>query len=66
VNASPTYLFTCVADEAGPPTVLFDEIDTVFGPKAKESNEDVRGFLNAGHRKGAVFGRCVYLGNGNR
>jgi hypothetical protein len=46
--------------------VLFDEIDTVFGPKAKDSNEDVRGFLNAGHRKGAVFGRAVYLGNGKR
>ena len=66
VNASPAYLFTCVADEAGLPTVLFDEIDTVFGPKAKESNEDVRGFLNAGHRKGSVFGRCIYLGNGKR
>jgi hypothetical protein len=66
VNASPAYLFTCVGDEAGLPTILFDEIDTVFGAKAKESNEDVRSFLNAGHRKGAVFGRAVYLGNGNR
>ena len=66
VNASPSYLFTCVASEDGLPTVLFDEIDTVFGPKAKDSNEDVRGFLNAGHRKGAVFGRAVYLGNGKR
>jgi hypothetical protein len=59
-------LFTCVASEDGLPTVLFEEIDTVFGPKAKDSNEDVRGFLNAGHRKGAVFGRAVYLGNGKR
>jgi hypothetical protein len=66
VNASPSYLFTSVAGENGPPTILFDEIDTVFGPKAKDNNEDVRGFLNAGHRKGAVFGRCVYLGNGKR
>jgi Protein of unknown function (DUF3631) len=66
VNASPSYLFTSVASEDGLPTVLFDEIDTVFGPKAKDSNEDVRGFLNAGHRRGAVFGRAVYLGNGKR
>jgi hypothetical protein len=40
---------------------LFDEIDTVFGPKAKE-NEEVRGLLNAGHRRGAVAGRCVVHG----
>jgi hypothetical protein len=40
---------------------LYDEIDTVFGPKAKE-NEDIRGLLNAGHRRGAVAGRCVVRG----
>ena len=44
-----------------PPTLLFDEIDTVFGPKAKD-NEEIRGLLNAGHRKGAVAGRCVVRG----
>ena len=31
VNVSPAYLFRKVADEAGAPTLLFDEIDTVFG-----------------------------------
>jgi Protein of unknown function (DUF3631) len=61
VNASPAYLFRKVSDEAGPPTILYDEIDTVFGPKAKD-NEDVRGMLNAGHRRGAVAGRCVTKG----
>ena len=61
VNATPAYLFRKVADPAGPPTLLYDEIDTVFGPKAKD-NEDVRGMLNAGHRKGAVAGRCVTRG----
>jgi len=61
VNVSPAYLFRKVADEAGRPTILFDEIDTVFGPKAKE-NEEIRGLLNAGHRKGAVAGRCVVVG----
>jgi hypothetical protein len=61
VNTTPAYLFRKVSDEAGPPTILYDEIDTVFGPKAKD-NEDIRGMLNAGHRKGATAGRCVIRG----
>lgn len=61
VNATPAYLFRKVADEAGPPTLLYDEIDTVFGPKAKD-NEDIRGMLNAGYRRGATAGRCVIKG----
>ncbi|RBM05649.1 DUF3631 domain-containing protein [Streptomyces sp. PT12] len=58
VNASPAALFRAVADQAGRPVVLFDEIDTVFGPKAKD-NEDLRGLLNAGHRRSGVSYRCV-------
>lgn len=61
VNTSPAYLFRKVSDPAGRPTILYDEIDTVFGPKAKD-NEDIRGMLNAGHRKGATAGRCVVRG----
>lgn len=61
VNASPAYLFRKVSDPDGAPTILFDEIDTIFGPKAKD-NEDIRGMLNAGHRKGAIAGRCVVRG----
>jgi hypothetical protein len=61
VNVTPAYLFRKVADEEGRPTILYDEIDTVFGPKAKE-NEEIRGLLNAGHRVGAVAGRCVVKG----
>jgi hypothetical protein len=60
VNVSPAYLFRKVGCEEGA-TILFDEIDTVFGPKAKE-NEELRGLLNAGHRRGAVAGRCVVKG----
>ena len=62
VNATPAYLFRKVADPDGAPTLLYDEIDTVFGPRAKD-NEDVRGMLYAGHRKGAVAGRCFKKGN---
>ena len=42
VNTTPAYLFRKVSDEAGLPVLLYDEIDTAFGPKAKD-NEDVRG-----------------------
>jgi hypothetical protein len=62
VNVSPAYLFRKVSDENGAPTILFDEIDTIFGPRAK-GDEDIRGLLNAGHRKGAMAGRCVVRGN---
>jgi Protein of unknown function (DUF3631) len=61
VNVTVSYLFRKVGAGEGRPTILFDEIDTVFGPRAKE-NEEIRGLLNAGHRKGAVAGRCVTRG----
>lgn len=62
INVTPAYLFRKVSgDDAGPATILFDEIDTVFGPRAKD-NEDLRGLLNAGHRRGATAGRCAYRG----
>ncbi|WP_454778667.1 DUF3631 domain-containing protein [Georgenia muralis] len=61
VNTTPAYLFRKVSDPDGCPTILYDEIDTVFGPKAKD-NEDVRGMLNAGHRRGAMAGRAVMKG----
>jgi Protein of unknown function (DUF3631) len=61
VNTTPAYLFRKVSDPDGPPTILYDEIDTLFGPKAKD-NEEVRGMLNAGHRRGATAGRCVVKG----
>jgi hypothetical protein len=61
VNATPAYLFRRVSDPDGLPTILFDEIDTLFAARAKE-NEEVRGILNAGHRRGAMAGRCVVRG----
>ncbi|UQD71543.1 DUF3631 domain-containing protein [Bradyrhizobium japonicum] len=60
-NVSPAYLYRKCGSEEGPPTILFDEIDAIFGPKARE-HEDVRSFLNSGHRRGATFGRCVVYG----
>ena len=61
VNATPAYVFRkCGADD-GPPTILYDEIDSVFGAKAKE-HEELRALLNSGHRRGATAGRCVVRG----
>lgn len=54
----PAALFRAVSGAEGRPTILFDEIDTVFGPKAGD-NEELRGFLNAGHRRGQLTYRCV-------
>src|SRR5919204_4287035 len=34
INVTPPYLFRKIGSEDGAPTLLFDEIDTVFGPKA--------------------------------
>lgn len=44
--------------DARRPTVLFDEIDTVFVGRGTD-NEDLRGALNGGHRRGATIPRCV-------
>jgi hypothetical protein len=63
MNATSPYLFRrCGNQDDGTPTILFDEVDALFGPKAKE-NEDIRAFINSGHRRGAKFGRCVVRGN---
>lgn len=56
-NISPAAMFRII--EQGPITLLIDEVDTVFSPKANGSAEDLRGLLNAGYRRGATVGRCV-------
>lgn len=61
VNATSAYLFRKVSDPDGLPVILYDEIDTIFGPRANE-HEEVRGLINAGHRRGATAGRCVVRG----
>ena len=60
VNVSVAYLFRKVGDENGRPTILYDEVDTVFTKSGE--NEDIRGLLNAGHRQHSVVGRCVVYG----
>ncbi|UZF57086.1 DUF3631 domain-containing protein [Gordonia polyisoprenivorans] len=58
VNATEAALFRSI-DDTDPPTLIFDEADTIFGSRLKaEQNEGVRGLLNAGFRKGQAAVRC--------
>ncbi|MGW1341789.1 DUF3631 domain-containing protein [Kribbella sp. NPDC002412] len=51
-NASPSAVYRSIGmAPSDPPTLLIDEADTIFGPKAGD-NEDLRGLLNAGHQRG--------------
>jgi hypothetical protein len=52
VNASTAAVYRSIGATEGPPTLLIDEADTIFGPKAGDGNEDLRGLLNAGHQRG--------------
>jgi len=44
---------------ADTPTLLLDEIDTIFSPQQADRHEGVRACINAGHRRGATVPRCV-------
>ncbi|MFC3815615.1 DUF3631 domain-containing protein [Lysobacter sp. GCM10012299] len=61
-SVTAAYLFRSIANEDGPPTLLYDEVDAVFGPKAGE-HEDLRALLNSGHRRYAKVGRCEVRGS---
>ena len=45
------------------PTLLVDEYDAMFGPKAGDKYEDVRAILNAGYRRGNPITRGQATGN---
>ncbi|WP_337819436.1 DUF3631 domain-containing protein [Pseudonocardia sp. Ae707_Ps2] len=48
VNATAAAVYRSITQD--PPTMLVDEADTIFGPKA-DNHEDLRGLLNAGHQR---------------
>lgn len=41
------------------PTLLLDEVDTIFNPRSADKHEGLRALLNAGNRRGARVPRCV-------
>jgi hypothetical protein len=57
LSASVAAIFRVI--EAESPTLLFDEVDAIFGSKRSDGAEDLRALLNAGHRKGAQVPRVV-------
>ncbi len=63
LNMSAAALIRKLGDKTeNRPTLLVDEIDTIFGPKAAE-HEDIRGVINAGHRRSGTSSRCVTKGS---
>ncbi|WP_274916558.1 DUF3631 domain-containing protein [Streptomyces sp. WZ-12] len=58
VNSSANALFRMVEADQGRPTILFDEVDTIFGPAAGD-NEPLRAFINSGYRRSGKMHRCV-------
>jgi hypothetical protein len=58
VNVSAAALFRKVA-EPGVTTVLLDEADTYLGVRVAKEHEDIRGLVNAGHRRGAKAMRAA-------
>lgn len=61
-GASEAALFRAIEERC--PTLLFDEVDAIFGPKATSNHEDLRALLNSGWRPGMPVLRCV--GEGSR
>jgi uncharacterized protein DUF3631 len=58
LNASPAAIFRTIQRQR--PTLLLDEVDTVFTRKGKDDEHaDLRGLLNSGYRAGATIPRCV-------
>ncbi len=41
------------------PTLLLDEVDTIYSTKGGDANEGLRALLNAGYERGLVVSRCV-------
>jgi hypothetical protein len=61
ISISPAALVRRVAE--GGVTILYDEIDGLFGTAAREeANVDVRSVLNGGYRRGSKVYRCVTIG----
>jgi Protein of unknown function (DUF3631) len=59
VNATVAFVFRSL-NKNPPPTLLFDEADTIFGSKGvADKNEELRGLLNAGFQRDLPFGRVV-------
>ena len=57
ISATTAAIFRLLDDQ--PYTLLFDEVDAIFNPRAGGNSEDLRALLNAGYKRGATIARCV-------
>jgi Protein of unknown function (DUF3631) len=58
-NCTTAYIYRSLGGDR-PPTLLFDEVDAIFGSKkVAENNEDLRALINAGVERDAPVGRTV-------
>ncbi|MER5865907.1 DUF3631 domain-containing protein [Kitasatospora sp. NPDC002040] len=65
-DISPSALFRSISsDAAGRPTILWDEVDAIFGPKAA-GNEELRGLINSGYRRTGGVIRSVREGDNHK
>jgi hypothetical protein len=60
VNVSTAALYRLVSDKQ--PTLLLDEADTYLGNHIAKQHEELRGLINAGHRRGATVYRGEVAG----
>ncbi|MDG3014147.1 DUF3631 domain-containing protein [Speluncibacter jeojiensis] len=58
-SASPAAIIRTIAGATEPPTILFDEIDTIFGAKASSQSQELAAVINAGYKSGATVPKCV-------
>ena len=61
VNVSVSALYRSIGEP--PPTILWDEVDTVFTRERDGEREYLRGVLNGGYRRGAAVLRVVIDGH---
>lgn len=58
-SITPAALYRSIPVDGGTLTAFVDEADTIYGKNAaSETSEALRGFINAGFRRGAVTMRC--------
>jgi hypothetical protein len=63
MNTSVAFLARRIDAGDPAPCVLFDEVDTLFGTRARDAAaEELRGILNSGHRRGAKYSRAATRG----
>ncbi|GAA1913557.1 hypothetical protein GCM10009775_02790 [Microbacterium aoyamense] len=63
MNTSVAFLARRIDSGDRPPTILHDEVDTLFGVRSRDATaEELRGIYNSGHRRGAKYNRAATRG----